>query len=173
MTSQRLAFAALVAVLLGGVAGSAQIAVPSSTEGGMVAAVKAMHADLKAAIGANTRAQVLIARLASQDARIAAVTSQVVDAQRALWDAVRSRADTEAEVRTLTQILPGTQPKARAATPQELSEERQVLDDRERVEQAARARLATLQKSLDAEQAKRTELHARLDDLERGLAAAR
>jgi len=67
------------------------------------------------------------------------------------------------------QIQPGTQPQARVSTPQELSEQRQVLVDRQREEQAARNRLVTLQKSLEAEQAKRTELAARLDELERSL----
>jgi len=157
-----------VTLVLGGVAASGQNRVTGPDQAG-VADTKMMQVDIIRAIQANTRSQLLIARLASQDARVAAVTLQVVDAQRAVWEAMRALVDTETEIRRLSQIQPRAQPQARASTPQEVSEQRQVLIDRQREEQAARTRLVTLQKSLDAEQAKRTELSARLEDLERSL----
>ncbi|MEO7275867.1 MAG: hypothetical protein ABI211_28115 [Vicinamibacterales bacterium] len=128
-----------------------------------------MNAGIIQAIEASTRTQILIARLAGQDARVAALTLQVVDAQRAMLDAMRGRIDTETEIRRLSQIQPRPQPQPRASTIQEVSEQQQVLVDRQREEQAARGRLTTLQRSLDAEQAKRTELSARLEDVERAL----
>ena len=169
MTLARTLGVVAMALLLDGAAPSGQgNRVPGPDLAG-IADTKAMHAAIIRAIEANTRAQIVIAHLASQDARVAAVTLQVIDAQRASLDATRARIDSETEIRRLAQIQPGTQPQARVSTPQELSEQRQVLVDRQREEQAARNRLVTLQKSLEAEQAKRTELAARLDELERSL----
>jgi len=159
---------AAVALLFGVVAISGQNRVPGPDLAG-AAETKAMHASIIQAVETNTRTQIVIARLASHDARVAALTLQVVDAQRAALDATRARIDTETEIRRLTQIQPRSQPQARAATPQEVVEQQQVLGDRQREEQAARGRLSTLQRALDAEQAKRTDLNARLDDLERSL----
>ena len=167
--SRTLATGTIGTLLVAGAAGlAAQNRVPGPDQAGLAEA-RAMHVEITRAIETTTRAQIVIARLASQDARVAAVTLQVVDAQRALWDAMRARTDTQTEIRRLSQIQPGTKPEARASTPQELSEQQQVLLDRQREEQAARNRLATLQRSLDAEQAKRTELAERLDEFERSL----
>ena len=169
MTLARTLGVVAMALLLGGAAPSGQgNRVPGPDLAG-IADTKAMHAAIIRAVEASTRAQIVIAHLASQDARVAAVTLQVIDAQRASVDATRARIDSETEIRRLAQIQPGTQPQARVSTPQELSEQRQVLVDRQREEQAARNRLVTLQKSLEAEQAKRAELAARLDELERSL----
>src|SRR4051812_39626064 len=97
--SQRLGVAILAVLLLGGVAGSAQNTVPGPDQAGLFAAVTAMRADMNRALETSTRAQVLIAQLASQDARVTAVTLQVVDAQRAVWDTMKARIDTETEIR--------------------------------------------------------------------------
>jgi hypothetical protein len=159
---------AAATLVLGAVAISGQNRVPGPDLAG-IAETKAMHAGVIQAIETNTRTQIVIARLASLDARVAALTLQVVDAQRAYLDATRARIDTETEIRRLSQIQPRTQPQPRASTPQEVVEQQQVLADRQREEQAARGRLSTLQRSLDAEQSKRTDLNSRLDDLERSL----
>ena len=107
MTLARTLGVVAMALLLGGAAPSGQgNRVPGPDLAG-IADTKAMHAAIIRAIEANTRAQIVIAHLASQDARVAAVTLQVIDAQRASLDATRARIDSETEIRRLARDRTG------------------------------------------------------------------
>ena len=113
--SQKSVAAALAVFLLGGVTVSGQNKASGPDLAG-IAETKMMHAELIRAIQANTRAQIVIARLASQDARVAAATAQAADAQRELTEIKRARTVTDADVRRLTLSLSGQTAAQRAET---------------------------------------------------------
>ena len=170
-TSQRIALGALLVLLLGGIAGSAQNTVPGPDQAGVFAAIKAMHADLKLTLEANTRAQIVIARLATQDARVTAATTELAEAQRRLRVQSRERTRTEAEIRSLTQSLARQDGDLRVATTQTIADNRRALQDFQHREQDVRSQFARAQQALGAEQARRNGLDAKLDELERALPA--
>ena len=166
-----LASALLGVLVLGSAVGLAQNAFPGPDQAGLFAEVKAMHADMKRAIEANTRAQIVTARLASQDARVATASAQVADAQSELAEATKARTDAENSIRRLTQSLADQQGELRAATSRDIAETRRELGDLQHREQAARAELAKMQQASAAERTRRNELSVRLDELEQTLSA--
>jgi chromosome segregation ATPase len=166
--SRKRGAAALTVLLLAGVTVSSQNKVPGPDLAG-IAETKAMHAELIRAIQANTRAQIVIARLASQDARVAAATAQAADAQRELAEVRRAVMAADAEIRRLNLSLSGQPPAQRAEISKEIVEKRAEAADLRKQEQGMRAELTKLQRALAAEQTRRNELSAQLDELERSL----
>jgi chromosome segregation ATPase len=155
-------------VLLGGVAVSGQNKTPGVDLAG-IADTKAMHTAIIRAIDANTHAQIVIARLASQDARVSAAIAQVADAHRQVMEATRLRMDVEAEIRRLTQSMSGQSSEPRAETHAQISERRSELLALRQQEQAKAAQLPKVQQVLAAEQARHSALSGKLDELERSL----
>jgi chromosome segregation ATPase len=166
--SHRLLTAALAVLLLGGVTIPAQNKLPGPDLAG-TAETRTMHTELLRAIQVNTRAQIVIARLASQDARVAAATGQAADAQRELIETRRARASAEADVRRLRQSASSQAAAERAETNKEITEKVQEVNDLRRHESAISTQLPRFQQALTAEQARRNELSAQLDALERSL----
>ena len=160
--------AALAVFLLGGVTLPAQNKLPGPDLAG-TADTRTMHAELLRAIQENTRAQIVIARLASQDARVAAATAQAADAQRELAETRRARTTTEADIRRLRQSASSQTAAERAETNREISEKVQEVTELRRHESAIGTQLPRFQQALTAEQARRNELSAQLDALERSL----
>ena len=170
--SRTLAAGALALFLTGGVTVSGQNKVPGPDLAG-IAETKTMHGDLIRAIQANTRAQIVIARLASQDAKVAAATAQTGDAQRELAETTRARMAADADIRRLTLSLSGQPPAQRAETNREILERRGEATELRRQEQAISTQLTKLQQALAAEQTRRNELSVRLDELEKSVSPGR
>jgi len=160
---------AAVAVLLGGAAISGQgNRVPGPDLAG-IAETKAMHTEIIRAIEANTRTHIVIARLASQDARVSAAIALLAGAQRELNDTASARMAADGEIRRLSQEVSRLPAADRAAGYKELSEKRTEATALRTQEQALRTQLPKLQQALSAEQTRRTELSGQLDQLEASL----
>jgi chromosome segregation ATPase len=166
--SQTWVAAALTVFLLGDVTTSGQNKTPGPDLAG-IAETKTMHAQLIRAIQANTRAQIVIARLASQDARVAAATAQAADAQRELTEVRRATMVTDAEIRRLNLSLSGQPAAQRTEISKEIVEKRAEAAELRKQEQGMRTELTKLQRALAAEQTRRNELSAQLDELEKSL----
>jgi chromosome segregation ATPase len=168
MTFPHRPVAAALTILLLAAAVRAQNKLPGPDLAGP-AETKTMHAELIRAIQANTRAQIVIARLASQDARVAAATAQAADAQRELADTRRARTIADADLRRFRQSLSGQPPAERAETNKEISEKLREVNELRRQESALSSQLPRFHQALESEQARRNELNAQLDALEKSL----
>ncbi|HUK36916.1 MAG TPA: hypothetical protein VLV86_23540 [Vicinamibacterales bacterium] len=159
------------AVALSAVALSGQSARPSATLDDVVNEIRALRAELQHTSGVNARMQVVTARLAAQEQRIAMLTSERANVTNRLLEATRERTDMEAQIKRFEYI-------ESKHLPEELTrDERDALLDTYKValahfgdiEQQLRTRDDQLSAEIATERNRWLEFNGHLDALERAL----
>ena len=141
------------------------------TQETLVAEVRALRADVQQLASAGIRTQLLVARLELQEQRVYTAARQLTDAQNALT-AVRTQINAErARIRQLEDAASRATPEALRSIQQSIAEAAGQIELQQRQEQQLQAREAELLRAVSDAQSLWTDFNARLDDVEKTLAA--
>lgn len=153
------------------VAVSAQTEQRSATLDDVVAEMRALRADLQQTAGASMRMQLLTARLALQEQRIAVLSNQRAAILAQLAAAVEERRQVETRVASLQLAVQSSADlRLRSEIAQMLEAETTRISQHRQVEQGLRAQEADASAQIALEQGRWQEFNTRLDELERSLA---
>jgi chromosome segregation ATPase len=176
MRARNVALAALLVVAAIAVAAlSGQTQRQPAALDDVVGEIRALRADLRQAMGATTRMQLLTARLSLEEQRIAVLANQRVNVAMKLGDATRQRADAEAQLERYEAMGRTTLPAQ--VTREELegminNAKGPLLQLRDS-ERQLRAEETQLADEIANEQNRWRDFNNRLDDLERSMATGR
>ena len=143
---------------------------PGSSSDELLAEVRALRAEVNLAAGASIRAQVLVARLQSQEQRINVVSGQLLEVRHQLSVEETNQVTQAAELKRLHDVSQGS------ATPEEKKEAQaaaaqldpQVVQS-QREEQRLRQQESEMASQLATDQGRWIDFNSRLDELERQL----
>jgi chromosome segregation ATPase len=155
----------LAALALAGVA-SGQARRPDATLDELVVEVQALRAEMNQAAAASIKTQLLVGRLQMEDQRIFGVVRELETVQNELASSAQGRADGASRLKALEDALISTSGAAREDVERELSALRGASDQADRRLQALKRRESGLAKELQDEQARWTEINARLENVE-------
>jgi hypothetical protein len=165
----------LVAALVVGIAGlvSAQ-GTRSAAPGGedaLLAEVRALRAELAQAAAVSIRAQLLVARLQVQEQRVAGLGRQLLELDGQIAPIAQEVQELTSQLGRLSAAsMPAEQQEELAGIRAELK--RRITDLQQR-EQQMRAQQLDVSNAVSAEQGRWIDFNNRLDEIERGLPAAR
>lgn len=143
------------------------------TQEALVAEVRALRADVQQLASAAIRTQLLVARLALQEQRVYAAARQLADVQSALA-AVRAGINAErARIRQLENAASGGTPEAARSIQQSIAEAAGQIELQQKQEQQLQSKEAELARALSDAQSVWADFNARLDEVERTVAARR
>jgi hypothetical protein len=130
----------------------------------LLAEVKAMRAEMRAASEASVQAQLLVARLQLQEQRITTLSRQLNDVQRQLSDNERGRAPLAAQVAAMSgdASVPASEREEREQAVQPL---KSILEQLEKGDRDLKAQETHLMGLIAEEQARWVSFNARLDEL--------
>jgi valyl-tRNA synthetase len=166
-----------IVCVVGGVAGvlsaqTARSAQPSASSSNdeLLAEVRALRAELNLAAGASIRAQVLVARLQSQEQRINVASGQLLEVRRLLTVEETTQLGQATELKRLQDVSGGS------ATPDEKKNAEGLaaqlepqLAQSQKEAQRLRQQEAEISSQLAADQGRWIDFNSRLDELERQL----
>jgi len=127
--------------------------------------VRALRTEIQQLAAANLRAQLLVGRLQLQVPRLTDIAAQLAEARRGI---AANQAAQAAPIASLNRAQEGMAQGLKGYDTA-IKEAKAKLDDLQREERTLRSQELQLQQLLDAEQARWTDLSARLDDLDRGI----
>jgi len=158
-------------VIVGAVALSGQAQRGPATLDDLVAEIRGLRADLKAASGTTTRVQLLTARLSLQEQRITVLANQRADVTARLAVATRLRADSERQMQTFeeTEGRNASLGISRAELEANANVFKRMFAQNRDAEQQLRSQELDLSAQIAAEQNRWQDFNSRLDELERSL----
>jgi chromosome segregation ATPase len=135
--------------------------------------VQQLRAAIERSTLLGTRTQIVMQRIQIQEARTARLSQEVDRVRREIAELERAKPEMAAQVRALEERLaPTTDPNGRLAMEAEVKHTKLRLEQLGAQEQQTRAREADLANQLQTEQGRLTELHDRVNTMERALDAA-
>jgi len=168
---RRLVIAVFAVVLAGAAVVSSRAQRQPASLDDVVSELRALRAELRQTSGGSTRMQVVIARLAAQEQRIAILVNQRAGLTPRLIEAMRQRADVEYQVKRLEDMnsrhIPSEVPPADLEPM--LANARNTLAHIRDVERDLRAQDEQLASQVAAEQSRWSDFNGRLAALEREL----
>lgn len=138
---------------------SAQAQPPAATLDDLLAEVRGLRSELRQAAGASMQAQLVLARLTSQEGRIGTLSQQLANVRQQLSQA-------QLGLTTFAGHLKETQDRGETL-PDSM---KLMMEQMQKQEKALRAQESELAALIAAEQNRWLEFNARLDEIERGLA---
>jgi chromosome segregation ATPase len=173
MLNRRFLSAAAVAGLLIAVAGgvAAQSERKAATLDDLLTEMRGLREDLRKTTGASMRMQLLTARLSLQEQRIAVLSNQRVELQARLAAVVQERSEIQTRMKNIQGAMQDTGPEMRAQFEGALKADASRVSERLQAEEQLRVQQTDLDAMIASEQDRWQDFNARLDDLERSLAA--
>jgi len=172
LTTRAVWMLGLGALALAGVA-SGQARRPDATLDELVVEVQALRAEMNQAAAASIRAQLLVGRLQMEDQRIAGVVRELESVQADLAANAQARAESAQKLKALEDAVLGATTDIRDEAERRLVAAKVAAQQADRRQQALKRRESGLAKELQEDQARWTEINARLENVEQAMTASR
>jgi hypothetical protein len=160
--------AGIAALVVVGVA-QGQAHRPDATLDELVVEVQALRAEMNQAAAASIKAQLLVGRLQMEDQRISSVVRDLETVHAELAANAQMRTETAARIKTLEDSLTGAGPDTRDDIERQVTTAKGAAQQADRRQQALKRRESTLAKELQEDQARWSEINARLENFEHAI----